>query len=485
MIKHLMAAFALATAWLAAPAWAFDTGPHATITEQAMSMAGYNRAAADAVQVENWLTDYYTSAPTFPKSQQCHLEKLHFDDVFTDADIDAYWKTLLKNTLAAAAKAKADRDYVELYVVLGVSLHVVQDFYAHSNWVESSGFAGPGFDTTTYFQWRQNRWRRNGVVHTGWYPNCLNIPEDGHPPHGGYSSGMNHDSVVRPDFNRAYVYGLAASVEWLAQVQRAVAAAPGDPDFATRMLSYSPAPPDAAAMAYDQRASLFISEWIQNPLNLDSLDGHWNGNHSGYLAAFTRVAAAWIAKPDSLYVRTFKQSGVYVALAAGLYAPYAGADPPFYPTPVSGTVIDMRTRNVCANYGVGTESYFGSITPSNGLNYPLRDAAQIHRSCVATPWEYLAMTGPPAGSISLTYSFWNEQGLPSPGESAVPINGGSAQVLFHCAIPPASGGCVWGDPGGRSQPMPPSLNLKGSGFKGVALSGISIQVAPGAPWRPS
>ncbi len=136
MIKHLTAALALAMAWLAAPAWAFDTAPHANITEQAMSLTGYNRPAADAVQVENWLTDYYTSSPTFPKSQQCYLEKLHFDDVFTDADVDAYWDTLLRNTLAAAAKAKADNDIVEFYVVLGVSLHVVQDFYAHSNWVE-------------------------------------------------------------------------------------------------------------------------------------------------------------------------------------------------------------------------------------------------------------------------------------------------------------------------------------------------------------
>ena len=148
MLKALTLAFGLA-AMLAAPAVAFDTGPHASITEQAMALSGYNRAAADAVQVENWLTDYYTSSPTYPSDQQCYLEKLHFDDVFTDADVDAYFKTLLRNTIAAAVKAKADNDYVELYAVLGISLHVVQDFYTHSNWVESSGLDGPFYDATT------------------------------------------------------------------------------------------------------------------------------------------------------------------------------------------------------------------------------------------------------------------------------------------------------------------------------------------------
>ena len=64
--------------------------------------------------------------------------------MFTDSDVDAYWKTLLRNTLAAAAKAKNDNDSIEFYVVLGVSLHVVQDFYAHSNWVEVERLSGPG-----------------------------------------------------------------------------------------------------------------------------------------------------------------------------------------------------------------------------------------------------------------------------------------------------------------------------------------------------
>ncbi|HEY6236880.1 MAG TPA: hypothetical protein VIW69_17395, partial [Candidatus Elarobacter sp.] len=94
-MKRLLTAVLVAAFWLApAPALAFDTGPHANITEDSLARLGFNRAAADAVQVENWLTDYYTSTPTIGSEAKCQLEKLHFDDVFSDADVTAYWTTL-------------------------------------------------------------------------------------------------------------------------------------------------------------------------------------------------------------------------------------------------------------------------------------------------------------------------------------------------------------------------------------------------------
>jgi hypothetical protein len=496
MTNQLSAAFALAItlvvapAW--APAWAFDTAPHATITEQAMAMVGYNRPAADAVQVENWLTDYYTSSHTFP-GDACPLEKLHFDDVFTDSDVDAYWKTLLRNTLAAAVKAKKDNDSIEFYVVLGVSLHVVQDFYAHSNWVEASGFPGPGFDTTTYFQWRQapHRWAHGDVIHTGWYDNCLHIPAAGHAPHGGYSGpGMNHDSVVRPNYNRAYVYALAASYEWLQQVALAVSKEPGGAAFLTQAMNYQPRPDEGVALARDQDASLYISEWIENPVNLASLDGHWNGDRSGYAGALAAFLVIWTASSDSPYVRAFKETGVPHALSAGLYAPFAGLDPPITPVGLDGTAIDMRTSRVCANWKVGTESYFGRLTigpgpgrPGGVVAFPIRDAAPYHLPCTDVPWEYLTVL--PAGndSVTMRYRLFNEWGLPAPGASEVPINSGSTEVDFTCVVRPTTG-CRWGSPTSSSQPMPGRLDLSGSGFTGVALSGISIQLPTATPWQP-
>jgi hypothetical protein len=484
MFKALGVGVAAAVAIFSSPAVAFDTGPHATITEQAMDQAGYNRAAADAVQVENWLTDYYTSSPTFPAAQQCYLEKLHFDDVFTDEDVDAYWQTLLNNTIAAARKAKADNDYVEMYAVMGISLHAVQDFYSHSNWVESSGDSYPAYDLTTYFQWKQRPWRRTAVVHTGWYANCLNIPQGDHTPHGGYTgNGMNHDSVVRPNYNRAYIYAVSASYEWLQQLWQAVAAAPGDRAFANRMMNYQPSQADAVALAYDQKAALYLSEWIDNPADTAALDGHWNGNRSGYAAAFAAFALAWTSTPDSIYVSTFKNRGVYVALSQGLYQKPTGSLPTLYPGFIGGAVVDLRAPRVCATYPSGSESYFGQVVATNGAGpgynggapgLPIRDAAQHHLSCTDTPWEYLTLAPVWSNSVTLDYTLWDEYGFPGPpSASAIPINGAATDLTFSCTLR-ADARCSWGNKGGTLQAMPARLTLNGSGSKGVTLSNVTL-----------
>jgi hypothetical protein len=478
---------AVFAAVLTSPAAAFDTGPHATITEQALDLAGYSRDVADAVQVANWLTDYYTSSPTFPSAQQCYLEKLHFDDVFTDADVYAYWSTLLRNTLAAAVKAKADNNYVELYTVMGISLHVVQDFYTHSNWVESAGDVGSQYDVTTYLQW--SRWRRvrTGVLHTGWYPNCLNIAQGNHTPHGGYSGvGMNHDSVVRPNYARAYVYAVAASYEWIQQIWQAVANAPGDPAFANKAMRYQFSASDRAALSRDQLASLYLSEWIINPANPSSLDGHWNGNRSGFLEAFAATALAWTSGTDSVFVTEFKDDGVYVALTQGLYGPTPPPMPALYAGFMSGTVVDMHAPRVCARHPFGTESYFGQAVATNGVGpgynggaagFPIRDAAQHYLTCTDTPWEYITLVPMWSNSVKLDYTLWNEYGLPEPSATGVPIDGSAQSVTFTCTLRPAYG-CRWGDTGASSsQTMPASLNLSGS-FYGVTLDRVAIELQP-------
>ncbi len=145
MRQSLAAAFAaLALILPFAPAAAFDSGPHAGITVDAVMRARFNRSAADTVQVENWLTDYYTWSPTLgSRAAQCDIEKLHFDDVFSTADVGNYWSTLLANTKDAVKAAEQHNDVVEFYTVLGMSLHMVQDFYAYSNWVEQTGASWP------------------------------------------------------------------------------------------------------------------------------------------------------------------------------------------------------------------------------------------------------------------------------------------------------------------------------------------------------
>ena len=60
-----MALLALA---LAAPAAAYDTGPHTEITADAMTVEGFNADAVGVVQVNNWFVDLYEQAKKNPFS---------------------------------------------------------------------------------------------------------------------------------------------------------------------------------------------------------------------------------------------------------------------------------------------------------------------------------------------------------------------------------------------------------------------------------
>ncbi|MBV8748563.1 MAG: hypothetical protein JO103_02490, partial [Candidatus Eremiobacteraeota bacterium] len=231
---------AAAALFASGPAQAFDTGGHREITLEAMQAEGYNLTAARWAQDENWLTDYYTSSlTTYPVSSlnQCNLEKLHFDDLFTTNDVANYWTTLRYNTYQVVTQAAQASNIDQFMVALGVSLHAVQDFYSHSDWVEAHSF-DTAYHTGSWF----NSATPSTTIFSGYYQNCLTLPTPppgmAWTPHGGYTgspvspptpylttgsstlanTSENHDSYVRPNYDRAYVYAYAASREWIYNV---------------------------------------------------------------------------------------------------------------------------------------------------------------------------------------------------------------------------------------------------------------------------
>jgi hypothetical protein len=67
------------------------------------------------------------------------LLKLHFDDVFSTGGITDTWQRYASGTLIGLYFASLEGvtgDVDMAHHVLGVSLHAVQDFYSHSNWVD-------------------------------------------------------------------------------------------------------------------------------------------------------------------------------------------------------------------------------------------------------------------------------------------------------------------------------------------------------------
>src|SRR5262249_5055716 len=151
----------------------------------ALSRYGFSEQAIQTVQVANWLTDYYTNAPSAPSEVKAALEKLHFDCLFKTEDIDRYWKNLATNTkdevqtVVTRVKNTEDdavlrEEITRFLMLLGISLHAVQDFYTHSNWVETHPQTqSPNYETATWWtdlaDGRVKLDRDGKKFYTGWY----------------------------------------------------------------------------------------------------------------------------------------------------------------------------------------------------------------------------------------------------------------------------------------------------------------------------
>lgn len=121
---------------------------HEDITEKAAKAAGFSDGAADSL---GWHADYidsYLYNPLWWAKGGMHrlksslatgreLEKMHFDDLFARDRVDHTWRRYLSGTIAGLIWARENNDVSAAQNIVGVSLHAVQDFYSHSNWVDA------------------------------------------------------------------------------------------------------------------------------------------------------------------------------------------------------------------------------------------------------------------------------------------------------------------------------------------------------------
>jgi len=132
---------------------AFDTWWHAECTRKAMVGNGFSADARLATQVSNYLTDFL-AVLNMPNEmlKEKGIERirfrsdhsydfLHFDAIFTNADLEKNWDLLLNNSVQCLRKYAAGNNVepgfrlIIFFNIIGASLHAIQDFYSHSNWV--------------------------------------------------------------------------------------------------------------------------------------------------------------------------------------------------------------------------------------------------------------------------------------------------------------------------------------------------------------
>ena len=200
------------------PAFAFDTWWHAEATRHGVVANGFSADARLAAQVTNYLTDFYSvtshgiggfegvirrlpggrpqNAPTTSRLDAQDMDRVHFDALFSTAEIEEQWATLETNTKAALRKHAADPSIkpgfrpIVLLTIVGASLHMVQDFYSHSNWVNEFVKRSPGSPVPT---WREVPAAQRAAMrlYTGAYP-------DGCCP-----GRVDHDKLAKDTSNRA------------------------------------------------------------------------------------------------------------------------------------------------------------------------------------------------------------------------------------------------------------------------------------------
>src|SRR5687768_9608660 len=127
---------------------------HQDIAYDALIAAGFqpgppNTGQGPAESV-TWVADYidsYLYNPLFwipggisrfkvALASEPELIKLHFDDNFSLPAVQAAYRKYVTGTLAGLMWARERGDVAAAHNILGVSLHAMADFYAHSNWVD-------------------------------------------------------------------------------------------------------------------------------------------------------------------------------------------------------------------------------------------------------------------------------------------------------------------------------------------------------------
>ncbi len=237
---------------------AFDTWWHAECTRKGMTANGFSNDARLAVQVSNYITDFNTVS--MPYMEATILEKgnfgaylgrskayeyMHFDAVFSTKDIASNWYILYKNTVNLLKSSYINKSIKEgyreivLFNILGASLHMVQDFYSHSNWVHPNGMNAVNPIVSTWYEADSvSKMKLN--IYTGVYPDGS---QEGKANHGD----LHKDNSARSYNDVAVFLAEKASTEWIKKI-----------------IDATPALPWAALKKYSVQKNMVMKDFLEN-----------------------------------------------------------------------------------------------------------------------------------------------------------------------------------------------------------------------------
>jgi hypothetical protein len=219
---------------------------HEGLSRQAARAAGWSEQAENAVAFHADYLDSYLYNPLWwfdvangggpgrlpvVMSSKVDLTNMHFDDLIHPESVRGMWRRYLSGTAAGliwlghVESGTLERRVGMAHNLIGASLHALQDFYSHSNWIDAEELR-----TRTWFEVDPER-RACLSLWTGTYE----LPEHfGIKPHGAYlfactvinnlgSAGRDLMSVV---CHAASPFAGSSMCRWFDQCQEAKAPEP-------------------------------------------------------------------------------------------------------------------------------------------------------------------------------------------------------------------------------------------------------------------
>ncbi len=205
-------------------------GYHYDLIREVMRKEGFEKDAFSVSLLGNSYVDIfqadeveYVIDDDFCRVSKKLVDFLHFDELYNKDLIDAYFRQLIFNTYNAVYEKVSKNDKLGLFLIIGISMHIIQDFYAHSNWVELEINKYSNIKDATYF---------DILVRN---PSSLDKAIQTNSNYGGtygkaglfthFTPVLSHDSLNkdhagRPYFDWAYRSAYKASLEWLRLIKK-------------------------------------------------------------------------------------------------------------------------------------------------------------------------------------------------------------------------------------------------------------------------
>jgi hypothetical protein len=421
--------------WLIAvvPSSGFSTGSHFDLTRAVLAEHDFRDTPIRIVQVETWLTDYYTNSPTYGDEHRKILEKLHFDNLYDGEQVKTYWQVLLRNLKIATETAARDNDQMAMLVTLALGTHAVQDFYSHSNWAELHPRGTDGeFRSDTYLAALSKQDAALKNLYTGKFPDDrLTGPIENEPVpakaaiHGGYREGLNKDSPTRPLWDEAYVFAYAGSLEIVGLMKTwAETVRPG---FWDSVREYAVTGEEEKKLDKDIVAARNISMWVK----AKGQDGTWKGDQSGSTRFFSAFSSKWVTSDASAFVKALREGKIQDGLAADLYTrikalPELPDVKPF--SLVRNAVLirityvgESKKSSLVSHIFTASGSDFYSRIFAGGQEFWGRTIQQTRQT--AEPWYEIYFADPKkTPEVPVTIALWDEDNIESEKDERVDIN---------------------------------------------------------------